>query len=76
MKNIFDENIVKTTGMIDDNGNIFVPGVYLESGTLVDLKIKVMPGKFEIAMFPNAEDECDGDCESCPLSDECEGLYE
>ncbi len=51
------ENMVYTSAIVDDNGNIFVPGVYLEAGTSVELAIKVVPGKFEIAMFPNDEDE-------------------
>ncbi len=70
-----NENMIYTKGIIDENGNIFVPCVYLEAGTEVDLAIKVVAGKFEIAMFPsdtgeNCNDICEGDCENCPFNKE------
>lgn len=70
-----NENMIYTKGIIDENGNIFVPCVYLEAGTEVDHAIKVVAGKFEIAMFPSdtekdCDDICEGECEKCPFNDE------
>lgn len=55
--NELSENTIYTTGYIDNDGRIAVPGVYLEDGAKVKLAIKVKPGRFEVAMFPNDEDE-------------------
>lgn len=68
------ENMIYTQGVIDENGSIYIAGIYLEEGATVDLAIKVVPGKFEVAMFPSEEDKecndiCDGDCENCPFQD-------
>lgn len=71
------ENMVYTTGMIDENGSITVPGVYLESGTVVELAIKTVPGKFEIALFPTdmEDDGGDFDDEDCDEDEDdiCDG---
>ena len=51
------ENTVYTKGFVNDDGCIEIPGVFLEDGVEVELAIKVVSGKFEIAMFPSEDDE-------------------
>ncbi len=53
------ENTVYTKGFVNDDGNIEIPGVFLEDGAEVELAIKVVSGKFEIAMFPSEDDDDD-----------------
>lgn len=75
MKN--NENMIYTKGFVND-GCIDIPGVYLEEGITVELAIKAVSGKLEVAMFPSQEDkimadECDevictGDCNDCILN--------
>ncbi len=53
------KNTVYTKGFVNDDGNIEIPGVFLEDGAEVELAIKVVSGKFEIAMFPSEDDDDD-----------------
>lgn len=71
-----NENMIYTQGYIED-GCIVVPAVFLEEGVSVELAIKAVAGKFEVAMFPSQESEecsdiCDGNCDSCPFHDKGE----
>ncbi|MCM1530538.1 MAG: hypothetical protein NC093_11170 [Alistipes sp.] len=50
-------NTVYTKGFVNNDGCVEIPGVFLEDGAEVELAIKVVSGKFEIAMFPSEEDE-------------------
>lgn len=46
------KNMIYTKGFINNSGDIEVPGVFLEEGAEVELKISVARGKFEIALSP------------------------
>ena len=49
------KNMIYTKGFINNSGDIEVPGVFLEEGAEVELKISVARGKFEIALFPSED---------------------
>ncbi len=51
------KNTVYTKGFVNDNGNIEIPGVFLEDGAEVELAIAVQSGRFEVAMFPSEVSE-------------------
>ena len=51
------KNTVYTKGFVNDDGNIEIPGVFLEDGAEVDIAITVDSGKFEVAMFPSEDDD-------------------
>ena len=51
------KNKVYTKGFVNDDGNIEIPGVFLEDGAEVDVTISVESGKFEVAMFPSEDDD-------------------
>lgn len=81
------KNYIYTNGFINDSGAIEVPGVFLEEGVKVKLKIEVADGRFEIALFPSEEQkntDCGiseeeiqrtcamfDDCSDCPLNAHC-----
>ena len=68
------KNMIYTKGFINNSGDIEVPGVFLEEGAEVELKISVARGKFEIALFPSEiQRTCSmyEDCDGCPLNDYC-----
>lgn len=50
---MFEKNEIHTKGFINDNGNIEVPGVFLEDGSVLNVTITVVPGEFEVAIFPS-----------------------
>lgn len=50
---MFEKNEIRTKGFINDNGNIEVPGVFFEDGSILNVTITVIPGKFEVAIFPS-----------------------
>lgn len=50
---MFEKNEIHTKGFINDNGNIEVPGVFFEDGSVLDVTITVATGKFEVAIFPS-----------------------
>ena len=52
-------------------GDIEVPGVFLEEGAEVELKIWVERGRFEIALFPSENESKHHDCGDCPLREHC-----
>ncbi len=56
------KNTIYTNGFVNNDGAIEVPGVFLEDGTKVHLKITAMPGFFEVAMFPFEAENADFDC--------------
>lgn len=67
-----NENIIYAKGIVNDDGCIEIPGVFLEEGAQLDLAIKVKAGRFEIAMFPS-EDEDQAECQQmkdCGISEE------
>ncbi len=47
------KNTVYTKGFVNDDGNIEIPGVFFEDGSILNVTITVIPGKFEIAVFPS-----------------------
>ncbi|MDE6788297.1 MAG: hypothetical protein K2J47_03130 [Ruminococcus sp.] len=75
------KNTVYTKGFVNDDGNIEIPGVFLEDGAEVDIAITVDSGKFEVAMFPSENDDKEDkfekfcrkydNCDECPVQDEC-----
>ena len=75
------KNTVYTKGFVNDDGNIEIPGVFLEDGAEVDIAITVDSGKFEVAMFPSEVGDDEGkfekfcrkydNCDECPVQDEC-----
>lgn len=75
------KNKVYTKGFVNDDGNIEIPGVFLEDGAEVDVTISVESGKFEVAMFPLKNDDNEDkfekfcreydNCDECPVQDEC-----
>ena len=56
------KNMIYTKGFINNSGDIEVPGVFLEEGAEVELKISVARGKFEIALFPSEDKVPFRDC--------------
>lgn len=65
------KNTIHAKGYIDDDGKIAVPGVFLEDGAKVELEITVIPGKFEIAMYPSEEGKTHSSiCYDCGISEE------
>lgn len=61
------KNVICTKGFINELGDIEVPGVFLEEGAEVELKIWVERGGFEIALFPS---ENESKCHDCGISEE------
>lgn len=47
------KNKIHTKGFVNDDGCIEIPGVFLEDGAILNVTITVIPGKFEIAVFPS-----------------------
>ncbi len=73
------KNMIYTKGFINNSGDIEVPGVFLEEGAEVELKISVVRGKFEIALFPSEDKVPFRDCgiseeeiqRTCAMFDDC-----
>lgn len=56
------KNTIYTTGFVNDDGCIEIPGVFLEDGIEVELAITAMPNRFEVAMFPSEMPKHIADC--------------
>lgn len=75
------KNMIYTKGFINNSGDIEVPGVFLEEGAEVELKISVARGKFEIALFPSEDKVPFRDCgileeeiqRTCSMYEDCDG---
>ena len=75
------KNMIYTKGFINNSGDIEVPGVFLEEGAEVELKISVARGKFEIALFPSEDKVPVRDCgiaeeeiqRTCSMYEDCDG---
>ena len=72
--------ILVNTVLIGD-GMIKIDDIFLADGSPAFVEITTDKGGTVVTLLAVDEkydefDECDGDCEKCPLSDECEGLYE
>ena len=75
------KNMIYTKGFINNSGDIEVPGVFLEEGAEVELKISVARGKFEIALFPSEYKVPFRDCgiseeeiqRTCSMYEDCDG---
>lgn len=75
------KNMIYTKGFINNSGDIEVPGVFLEEGAEVELKISVARGKFEIALFPSEDKVPFRGCgiseeeiqRTCSMYEDCDG---
>lgn len=75
------KNMIYTKGFINNSGDIEVPGVFLEEGAEVELKISVARGKFEIALFASEDKVPFRDCgiseeeiqRTCSMYEDCDG---
>ena len=75
------KNMIYTKGFINNSGDIEVPGVFLEEGAEVELKISVARGKFEIALFSSEDKVPFRDCgiseeeiqRTCSMYEDCDG---
>ena len=75
------KNMIYTKGFINNSGDIEVPGVFLEEGAEVELKISVARGKFEIALLPSEVKVPFRDCgiseeeiqRTCSMYEDCDG---